>query len=57
VVESIWSEADGKWKLVIERDGTRFNDKCDIFINAAGILKYVFRRTIKYTSGMLIKVF
>ncbi|CCX31763.1 Similar to Putative sterigmatocystin biosynthesis monooxygenase stcW; acc. no. Q00730 [Pyronema omphalodes CBS 100304] len=40
VIESIWSEADGKWKLVIERDGTRFNDECDIFINAAGILNH-----------------
>ncbi|KAI5814907.1 hypothetical protein BZA77DRAFT_317773 [Pyronema omphalodes] len=40
VIECIWSEADGKWKLVIEQEGIRFNDECEILINAAGILNH-----------------
>ena len=34
-----WDEGEGKWKLKIEHLGHVFDDKCDIFINAGGVLK------------------
>jgi cation diffusion facilitator CzcD-associated flavoprotein CzcO len=34
-----WNEEEGKWKLKVEHNGTVFDDTCDIFINAGGVLK------------------
>ena len=34
-----WEEGEGKWKLRVESGGIVFDDSCDIFINAGGVLK------------------
>lgn len=34
-----WDELQGKWKLKVEHNGQVFEDVCDIFINAGGVLK------------------
>jgi cation diffusion facilitator CzcD-associated flavoprotein CzcO len=34
-----WDEGEGKWRLRIEHSGAVFDDSCDIFINAGGVLK------------------
>lgn len=34
-----WDEAKGKWMLHVESEGISFDDSCDIFINAGGVLK------------------
>jgi cation diffusion facilitator CzcD-associated flavoprotein CzcO len=36
-----WDELQGKWRLKVEHNGQVFEDVCDIFINAGGVLKYV----------------
>ncbi|OAA68631.1 Flavin monooxygenase-like protein [Niveomyces insectorum RCEF 264] len=34
-----WNEATGKWEIQVEAgDGSTFLDKCDVFINAGGVL-------------------
>ncbi|KAJ5162533.1 hypothetical protein N7492_007925 [Penicillium capsulatum] len=36
VVEAVWDEPSGKWKLKIEQNGTIQDDEAEIFINASG---------------------
>jgi len=34
-----WNKDEGKWKIKVQ-DGQRvFDDECDVFINAGGVLK------------------
>ena len=39
VLESVWDEDLGKWKVKIEENGKIKEDGADIFVNASGILK------------------
>ena len=41
VTSAIWDEEAGKWNLKVLRLDTEveFDDSCDIFINAGGVLK------------------
>lgn len=41
VERAVWNEKKGKWDLKIRSGSTLFNDECDVFINASGVLKYV----------------
>lgn len=34
-----WDDARGKWKIKVQSQGSVFEDECDVFINAGGILK------------------
>lgn len=53
-----WEETSAQWKVKVSNlaDGTAFEDHCDVFINAGGILKY-YRRLVsdrmKLTTGYL----
>ncbi|KAL1866252.1 hypothetical protein Plec18167_009092, partial [Paecilomyces lecythidis] len=38
LLESIWDEASGKWKLKLDQNGTIISDECDILINSSGFL-------------------
>jgi len=40
IVSAIWDETEGKWNLKIKHGDVVFDDKCDVFINAGGVLKY-----------------
>lgn len=37
-----WDDVKGKWKICVENQGTTFEDECDVFINAGGVLKSVY---------------
>jgi cation diffusion facilitator CzcD-associated flavoprotein CzcO len=39
IKKATWDEAAGKWKLIVKHGGRTFEDDCDIFINAGGVLK------------------
>lgn len=42
VRSATWDDADGVWRLVIERkDGTTFEDSCEVLANCSGVLKWV----------------
>jgi cation diffusion facilitator CzcD-associated flavoprotein CzcO len=34
-----WDEREGKWRLRVEHNVKVFEDSCDMFINAGGVLK------------------
>ena len=34
-----WNEDEGKWKLRVQHGQKVFDDECDVFINAGGVLK------------------
>jgi cation diffusion facilitator CzcD-associated flavoprotein CzcO len=37
---AIWQEHKGKWVLTVrDNNGVEFDDECDVFVNAGGILK------------------
>jgi cation diffusion facilitator CzcD-associated flavoprotein CzcO len=36
---AIWNEKECKWTLSIQNGDNIFEDKCDVFINAGGVLK------------------
>ena len=41
VTSATWSE-EGLWKLeLVAQDGSKFQDSCNILINASGVLKWV----------------
>jgi hypothetical protein len=43
VSNAVWNEEEGKWILKVQ-DGDRIvEDRCDIFINAGGVLKYGYQ--------------
>jgi cation diffusion facilitator CzcD-associated flavoprotein CzcO len=42
VESAIWDEEKGKWEIQVRNDSTLFRDECDVFINASGVLKYIF---------------
>jgi cation diffusion facilitator CzcD-associated flavoprotein CzcO len=39
LIESIWDEESGKWKVKVEKEGGAIEDECDVLVNAAGFLK------------------
>lgn len=39
VLEAVWDEQAGKWKLKIEQNGTVKEDEAEIFVNGAGFAK------------------
>ena len=39
VTQAVWSEATGKWNLIVETEGKQFPDECDVLINAGGVLR------------------
>lgn len=39
MLESVWDDIRGKWKLKIEQHGKIVEDECDIFVSAVGWLK------------------
>lgn len=43
IKSATWDDAAGKWKLVVKHAGQTFQDECDVFINAGGVLKRVSR--------------
>ncbi|KAM0521289.1 hypothetical protein ACHAPE_002767 [Trichoderma viride] len=38
VIDSIWDECSGKWRLKVDHQGETINDECDVLINATGFL-------------------
>jgi cation diffusion facilitator CzcD-associated flavoprotein CzcO len=34
-----WNESEAKWNLKVQNGNHFFEDKCDVFINAGGVLK------------------
>lgn len=36
---AMWNEKEAKWTLTIQNGNNVFEDKCDVFINAGGVLK------------------
>jgi cation diffusion facilitator CzcD-associated flavoprotein CzcO len=41
VLETVWDEETGKWKIKVEVDGKIQEDEADILVNGAGFLKSV----------------
>lgn len=39
VLETIWDDEAGKWKIKVDVDGTVKEDEADILVNGAGFLK------------------
>jgi cation diffusion facilitator CzcD-associated flavoprotein CzcO len=39
VKSAVWNERASKWMLKIQHGDRIFEDKCDVFINAGGVLK------------------
>lgn len=39
VIDSIWDECSGKWRLKVDHQGEIINDECDVLINATGFLQ------------------
>jgi cation diffusion facilitator CzcD-associated flavoprotein CzcO len=39
VKSAVWNEEECKWTLQVQNGDTILEDKCDIFINAGGVLK------------------
>jgi cation diffusion facilitator CzcD-associated flavoprotein CzcO len=39
VVAADWQDDEGKWKLVVEKDGQRRDEYADIVLNATGFLR------------------
>lgn len=44
VAGAYWQEARGQWKIIVEHNGSSFEDFADIFVSAQGFLKYVIPR-------------
>lgn len=40
VLETIWDEGSGKWKIKLEHSGQVKEDEADFLINCSGFLKY-----------------
>lgn len=54
VESAIWNEERGKWDLQIRNGSSLIRDECDVFINASGVLKYVFP-FLSFVVWMLIR--
>ena len=39
VLETVWDQEAGKWRLNVEKDGKVVEDEADILVNGAGFLK------------------
>lgn len=39
IQSAVWNELDGKWNIRIQNGSRTIEDKCDVFINAGGVLK------------------
>lgn len=45
VKSAVWNEAKGKWEVDVQNgDGALVHDEVDVFINAGGVLKYVYQQ-------------
>lgn len=42
VESAVWNEEKGKWDLKVRSGSTVLSDECDVFINASGVLKFVY---------------
>lgn len=44
VESAVWNEENGKWEIRVKNlnNGAVATDECDVFINASGILKYIY---------------
>lgn len=42
VVANEWIEDDGKWKIIVERNGQQRDEYADILVSAQGFLRYVY---------------
>jgi cation diffusion facilitator CzcD-associated flavoprotein CzcO len=40
LLQAVWNEGDGKWKLTLEQAGSLIEDVADVVLDASGILKY-----------------
>ncbi|KAI9810465.1 MAG: hypothetical protein M1827_006241 [Pycnora praestabilis] len=38
LIEALWEEGSGTWKLTIKQGDSIIHDECDVFINASGVL-------------------
>ncbi|KAI9752413.1 MAG: hypothetical protein M4579_005637 [Chaenotheca gracillima] len=38
IKSAVWDETEGKWTLKVQHGETIFEDKCDVFVNAGGVL-------------------
>ena len=39
VIESVWDEESGKWKVKIDQNGVIKEDEADVLVNGIGLLK------------------
>lgn len=39
VIETIWDDEVGKWKIKVEHNGDIWDDEADILVNGSGFLK------------------
>lgn len=39
IIEAVWNEEEGKWKIKVDVDGVMKEDEADILVNGAGFLK------------------
>lgn len=39
IQQARWDEDKGKWRLTVQAGEQVFEDKCDVFVNAGGVLK------------------
>jgi len=43
IKSAVWNEDKAKWRIEVEKnDGIVFNDEVDVFINAGGVLRFVY---------------
>ncbi|KZO91462.1 FAD/NAD(P)-binding domain-containing protein [Calocera viscosa TUFC12733] len=57
VVSAIWSEAKGKWDLLIQHNGKTIADECDVLLNCGGVLnawKWPLIRGLEKFKGKLL---
>lgn len=41
VLETVWQEENGKWKVTVENGGQRLVEYADILVSGQGVLEYV----------------
>ncbi|KFZ01648.1 hypothetical protein V501_09887, partial [Pseudogymnoascus sp. VKM F-4519 (FW-2642)] len=57
IQSAVWNELDGKWNIRIQNGSRTIEDKCDVFINAGGVLnawKYPNIDGIEQFKGKLL---
>ena len=56
VVGAYWEEEAGRWRLVVECDGSQWEDYCDVLISAQGVLVYVEISSFQSSQANMIIV-